>query len=96
VTPGPGETVTTRDPDDPPPRKKGDVTGNDDITIVDVLEILIFLAGLENEILSGDPLAMEAARITVEYPEPPNISCVLEILMYLAGLPNRLEPTEEL
>jgi hypothetical protein len=88
--------VTTRDPNDPiPTRRKGDITDTGDITIVDALELLMFLAGLENEILSGDPLAMEAARITVEYPHDPTIACVLEILMYLAGLETIIPPKPE-
>jgi uncharacterized repeat protein (TIGR02543 family) len=70
-------------------RKLGDVNGDEVINIIDALEILKFLAGLQS-VIDTDPQAIIAARITVEYPANPTIQCVLEILKYLAGLPNKV------
>jgi general stress protein 26 len=72
-------------------QKLGDVDGNGIIQIVDALEILKFLAGLQSLLVTDTTgTAMTAARITVEAPANPTINCVLEILKYLAGLPNKL------
>jgi hypothetical protein len=86
----PVTTPTTTTATEPvPSRDLGDIDGNGHIQITDALEILKFLAGLSS-LLTTDPDAMTAARITVETPANPTIHCVLEILKKLAGLPNLL------
>jgi hypothetical protein len=67
--------------------RKGAVIDGVNVTIVDALEILKYLAGLPNLLDSSDE-SMTAAQITVQAPDNPTIGCVLEILKYLAGLPN--------
>jgi uncharacterized repeat protein (TIGR02543 family) len=68
---------------------KGNVWGNGIVSINDALEILKFLAGLDN-ILVENPLSMTAALITPESVtvKEPTINDVLEILKLLAGLPS--------
>jgi hypothetical protein len=57
----------------------GDVNADGVIDITDVLEILMFLAGLPHEIPEKN---LES--------EEPDITDALEILMYLAGLENEI------
>jgi hypothetical protein len=70
----------------------GDVTDTGVVTIVDVLEILMYLAGLEDNIIKdvakarNHSLILPESQITRE----PTISDVLEILMALAGLESQL------
>jgi hypothetical protein len=61
----------------------GHVRGGEKITILDALEILMYLAGLESMIIPESG-SWDAARITGG--DTPTISDALEILMYLAGL----------
>jgi carbonic anhydrase/acetyltransferase-like protein (isoleucine patch superfamily) len=70
----------------------GDVDDNDIVTIVDVLEILMYLAGLTDNVIEGNPLGLRHSLITPEsqLAGEPRISDVLEILMALANLENTM------
>jgi len=72
-----------------PDFKPGRVLGNDDITIGDALEILMFLAGLPS-IIVPDSSAWQAALLSPPAAENParlpEIGDVLEILMHLAKI----------
>ncbi|MCL2036036.1 MAG: CAP domain-containing protein [Oscillospiraceae bacterium] len=65
---------------------KGDIDGNDKVTISDALEILKYLAGMESMISPQNPSVWAAARVTGG--NHPVIADVLEILKYLAGMEN--------
>ena len=68
----------------------GDVDNNGMVTITDALEILKFLAGLENLIEGDDPIALRHS-LTLESSveaNKPAILDVLEVLKALARLPN--------
>jgi hypothetical protein len=71
----------------------GDVDNNEEITIVDVLEILLFLAGLDGILADGCDIALRHSLILPEsrLAGKPAIGDVLEILLYLAGLPNQID-----
>ena len=68
----------------------GDVDNNGFVTITDALEVLKFLAGLENMIEGDDPIALRHSLTLPESVEAdkPAITDVLEILKALASLPN--------
>jgi hypothetical protein len=66
----------------------GDVNGDGEVSISDVLEILMYLAGLDS-VINSSTLSLNAALVVSE--DNPAINDVLEILMKLAGLPNALE-----
>jgi hypothetical protein len=84
--------TTTAPP--PPPFDLGDVDGSGEVDIVDVLEILLYLAGLDN-IIDDDETgrSLAASLITPEAKEngKPGITDVLEILLKLAGLPSAFD-----
>jgi hypothetical protein len=63
----------------------GRVLGGEDITIMDAVEILKYLAGMDSVIMEGND-AWLAALITGG--NEPQIGDVLEILKYLAGMDN--------
>jgi hypothetical protein len=67
----------------------GDVDLNGIITILDALEILMMLAGLDN-VITGNPHSMLVGKITDPNAELPGINDALEILMYLAGMESKL------
>jgi len=69
------------------------VDNNEEITIVDVLEILLFLAGLDGILADGCDIALRHSLILPEsrLAGKPAIGDVLEILLYLAGLPNQID-----
>jgi hypothetical protein len=71
-----------------PPLKPGDVDGNGYLTIIDALEILMFLAGLDSVL--DQPAGYNAAR-AVTGGVTPSISDALEILMWLAGMNSALD-----
>jgi hypothetical protein len=78
--------VTTPAPDD---RKVGDVNGDEKLTILDALEILMNLAGMPSEL--DNPAGAKAAMIVST--EKAGINDALEILIYLAGMDSVLTTT---
>jgi hypothetical protein len=69
-------------------RLLGDVNGDGVVNITDVLEILLYLAGLES-VIEDCPEAYKAACLVGE---TPGITDALEILLHLAGLlPNKID-----
>jgi hypothetical protein len=84
------DTTTPPTTTQPPvqPRKLGDITGTGEVTIEDALEILKYLAGIDNVIEKGGDY-LKAALITGG--DEPTIDDVLEILKYLAGMENRID-----
>jgi hypothetical protein len=64
-------------------RVRGDVNDDGAVTIIDALEILMFLAGLPSEL--DNPDNYDAAR-DITGGAVPSISDALEILMHLAGM----------
>jgi hypothetical protein len=70
----------------------GDVDNNGIVSISDVLEILMFLAGLDTNIIETDGIALNHSMILPESQQAnrPSIGDVLEILKALASLPNTL------
>jgi hypothetical protein len=70
----------------------GDVDDNDEVTIVDVLEILMYLAGLADNVIGDNPVGLRHSLITPESQAngEPRITDVLEILMALAQLEDTL------
>jgi len=74
-------------------RFPGDVDLNDSITITDALEILKYLAGLDNLIdkVGGRHLDNALILPTSISSRKPVIGDVLEILKYLAGLTNLID-----
>ena len=66
----------------------GYVLGKDYICVLDALEILKYIVGIETVIADGNR-AFNAARITGG--DTPTVSDALEILKYLVQLPSRLE-----
>jgi hypothetical protein len=66
-----------------PPRAPGHVLGEARISISDALEILKYLAKLEDTLISENEFAYAAASITADRP---TINCALEILKHLAKL----------
>jgi hypothetical protein len=70
-------------------RKLGDITGNNRVTISDALEILKYLAKLQDSVLFTDPAAIQFALI--KGTPLPTINDALEILKFLAKLPSDLD-----
>jgi hypothetical protein len=70
----------------------GDVDDNGYVTIVDVLEILKYLAGLEDNVIKDSAKAHNHSLILPESRAAgePGITDVLEILKALAGLPTEV------
>jgi hypothetical protein len=68
--------------------RKGDINGDNYITILDALEILKYLAGLDN--MLSDPRALAAAK-AINGGDTVTINCVLEILKVLANLPSAFD-----
>jgi len=66
----------------------GDVDDNNEVTIVDVLEILKYLAGLADNVIDNNPVGLRHSLITPEsqLEGEPKITDVLEILKALAQL----------
>jgi murein DD-endopeptidase MepM/ murein hydrolase activator NlpD len=94
ATTTPPATTTTTVTTTTEPRLKGDVDGDDKITITDALEILKYLAGLTN-LLDDCEKSFNAALILPRdehgKPDKPTIADVLEILKYLAGLNSEIK-----
>jgi hypothetical protein len=69
---------------------RGDVDGDGFVTINDVLEILLYLAGLEGEIITPAGINQRAydAASSITGGSSIEITDALEVLMYLAGLPS--------
>jgi hypothetical protein len=67
----------------------GHILGTEEYTIEDVLEILKYLAGLENNLIDNCAVAFLAALIISQH--EPGIGDALEILKNLAGLPSALK-----
>jgi hypothetical protein len=75
-----------------PAVKIGDTNGDGALSIIDALEILMYLAGMPSEL--DKPSNYPAGLIIARPPAPADkitISDALEILMYLAGMPTALD-----
>ena len=66
------------------------VSGGDEISIGDALEILKYLAGLDNVIDDDDNALAAAIIVDAGESTAPTIGDALEILKYLAGLENMI------
>ena len=64
------------------------ILGTKEYTIADALEILVYLAGLEDNLIDNCSVAFMAAMIVSQH--EPGIDDVLEILLFLADLPNKI------
>ena len=73
-------------------RRLGNVTGSDDVTINDALEILKYLAKLPSNI-ENNSCNRAAALICDSKATDPTINDALEILKKLAKLPNKIDGT---
>jgi arabinogalactan endo-1,4-beta-galactosidase len=70
----------------------GDVDQNEAISILDALEILMFLAGMDSVIdAGGDHVRAAIIAQPRDDRTEPNINDVLEILMHLAGMESELD-----
>jgi hypothetical protein len=65
----------------------GDVDLNGVVSILDALEILMYLAGLDS-VINDNPKSHAHGRITGE--ANPTINDALEILMFLAGMDSKI------
>jgi hypothetical protein len=86
-------TLATRAPVYGEPYAKGDISGSGTVTIGDALEVLRFLAGMQNAISTGGRGSQAWRAATVTGGLEPAISDALEILKYLAGMANILNGT---
>jgi hypothetical protein len=94
TTSPPDETASAPETTAEPPVERvfGDVDGNGVVTIVDALEILMYLAGMASAL--DQPDNFDAAR-AITGGEKPTIVDALEILMYLAGMDGVLSESKK-